>query len=124
MSSVRHGASGTTRICPHCKATILESAVVCPACRHHLRFAPGMAQRAPPSFSALRVEGTIRHPTTGEPWEYSVMLSIRNDRGEEITRQVIGVGALQPAEQRSFSLAVEVFTPAGARIPDNGGTSR
>ena len=124
MNTVRQGASGSTRVCPHCKATILESAAVCPACRHHLRFAPGMAQRASPSFSALNVEGTIRHPTTGEPWEYSVMLSIRNDRGEEITRQVIGVGALQPSEQRSFSLAVEVFTPSGARMPENSGTPR
>ena len=29
---------GKTRSCPHCRATILESAAVCPACRHHLRF--------------------------------------------------------------------------------------
>ncbi len=43
------------------------------------------------------------------------MLSIRNDRGEEIARQVVGVGALHPAERRTFTLAVEVFTPADAR---------
>ena len=30
--------SGATRTCPHCRATILESAIVCPGCRHHLRF--------------------------------------------------------------------------------------
>jgi hypothetical protein len=115
MSTTRQGIPGTTRICPHCRAAILESASVCPACRHHLRFDPGMAPRAVPSFSALRVEGTIRHPAVGEPWEYSVMLSIRNDRGEEIARQVVGVGALHPAERRTFTLAVEVFTPADAR---------
>lgn len=83
-----------------------------------------MAQRAAPSFSPLRVEGTIRHPAAGGPWEYSVMLSIRNHRGEEITRQVVGVGALQPEEQRTFTLAVEVFTPSEAKVPGNGGTSR
>jgi hypothetical protein len=44
-----------------------------------------------------------------------VVLTIKNDRGEEITRQVVGVGALNPQEQRSFSLAVEVFTPAAGR---------
>ena len=38
-----------------------------------------------------------------------MVLSVRNGRGEEITRQVVGVGALQPAEERTFTLAVEVF---------------
>ncbi|HEV8151033.1 MAG TPA: hypothetical protein VGP61_12675 [Gemmatimonadales bacterium] len=109
MSTIRQGTPGTTRICPHCRAEILDSASVCPACRHHLRFDPGAAARAVPSSTPLRVEGTIRHPAEGEAWEYSVTLSIRNDRGEEIARQVVGVGALHPAEQRTFSLAVEVF---------------
>ena len=115
MSATRQGAPGATRVCPHCRATILESASVCPVCQHHLRFDPGSAKRAQPSFVPLRVEGTIRHPPAGEPWEYSVLLTIRNDRGEEIARQVVGVGALQPADQRSFTLAVEVFAPADAR---------
>jgi len=115
MSTIRQGAPGTTRTCPHCRATILESASVCPACQHHLRFDPGAAARALPTFVPLRVEGTIRHPEAEEPWEYSVMLSIKNDRGEEITRQVIGVGALHSAEQRTFTLAVEVFTPGDGR---------
>lgn len=115
MSSVRQGAPGTTRTCPHCRATILESASICPACRHHLRFDPGAAERAQPSIMPLRVEGTIRHPQVGEAWEYSVMLSIRNERGEEISRQVVGVGALNPEERRTFSLAVEVFKPGDGK---------
>jgi hypothetical protein len=115
MSTTRQGAVGTTRVCPHCRATILESAAVCPACRHHLRFEPGAAERAAPSFCPLRVEGTIRHPTVGEPWEYSVTVSIRNARGEEVARQVVGVGALQPLEERTFTMAVDVFTPGDRR---------
>lgn len=115
MSTVRQSVPGTTRICPHCRASILESASVCPACRHHLRFDPGAATRAQPSFTPLRVEGTIQHPAAGEAWEYSVMISIKNEKGEEVTRQVVGVGALQPEEQRTFTLAVEVFTPADAK---------
>lgn len=111
MSAVRQGAPGATRSCPHCRTTILESAVICPACRHHLRFASEAERRPVPSFESLRVEGTIRHPAVGEPWEYAMTLSIRNERGEEVTRQIIGVGALMPSEQRSFTLAVEVFTP-------------
>ncbi len=113
--AIKQGVPGATRTCPHCRTTILESASVCPACKHHLRFEPGAASRAQPSSSPLRVEGTIRHPDGGEAWEYSVMLSIRNERGEEITRQVVGVGALGPKEERTFTLAVEVFNPDDAK---------
>jgi uncharacterized protein YbaR (Trm112 family) len=114
MSAVR-GTAGSTRTCPHCKATILESASVCPACRHHLRFdeSANLAQR--PKISPLHVEGTITPPAGGGAWEYTMVLSIRNDRGEEIARQVIGVGALFPDEQRTFSLAVEMTEATGAR---------
>jgi hypothetical protein len=38
-----------------------------------------------------------------------MVLSIRNERGEEVARKIVGVGALQPAEERTFTLAVEVF---------------
>jgi hypothetical protein len=101
---------GKTRTCPHCKATILESAMVCPGCQHHLRFDPA-AQRMLPAATPLKVEGTIRHPPGGDVWEYSIVLSVRNGRGEELTRQVVGVGALAPEDVRSFSLAVELFAP-------------
>lgn len=107
--------AGKTRTCPHCKSTILDSASICPACQHHLRFGQ-QADQVAPTASPLRVEGSIRHPG-GEPWEYSIVLSVRNERGEEITRQVVGVGALQPAEQRTFHLSVEMFKPAGPKIP-------
>jgi len=113
-------APGKTRVCPHCKSEILESARVCPACRHHLRFEPSK-DRDQPSFSALRVEGTIRHPDVGEAWEYSVVLCIRNDRGQEITRQVVGVGALHARDARTFDLSVEVFAPSGATPVYPGG---
>lgn len=113
MSTVRPGAPGATRTCPHCRVTILESASVCPACRHHLRFDPAATARGTPavSSSALRIEGTIKHPPTSEPLEYSVVVTIRNDRGKEIARQVVGAGALQPDETRTFTLSVEVFEP-------------
>lgn len=113
MSNAGQETSGKARSCPHCQATILESASICPACLHHLRFDAHAAQRALSSVSPLRVEGTIRHPAIGEPWEYSVLLAIHDERGEEIARQVVGVGALQPAEQRTFVLTVEVFAPGG-----------
>jgi len=103
---------GTTRNCPHCKAIILESATVCPGCQHHLRFGPLAGQRTVAVKTALRVEGAIKHPGNQEPWEYSVVISIRNERDEELARQVIGVGALLPSERRTFTLAVDVISPS------------
>ena len=103
------GTAGATRVCPHCKTTILESSVVCPACKHHLRFDPNAAARAQRTTSALSVEGTIRHPEDGDAWEYSMVLSIRNERDEEIDRKIVGVGAMRPGERRTFALSVEIF---------------
>jgi len=118
--AARPGATGATRTCPHCKATILDSASVCPGCRGHLRFDSAIVQQAVPNVTPLRVEGTIRQPTDGPPWEYSVVLSIRDARGEEVTRQVVGVGALNPGDERTFALAVEVFERIGAKPSGNG----
>jgi hypothetical protein len=116
MNTGRFATPGKTRSCPHCKATILDSATVCPGCQHHLRF-DSTTQRAEPALTPLRVEGSLRHPTNGGTWEYSVVLTIRDRRGQEIARQVVGVGALQPGDERAFTLAVEVFKPAEAREP-------
>lgn len=104
-------AAGKTRTCPHCKATILESMAVCPGCQHHLRFDPNVMERMVPAGTPLKVEGSIRHPPEGGAWEYSIMLTVRDEKGNELSRQVVGVGALQPTEQRSFSLTVELFAP-------------
>lgn len=40
-----------------------------------------------------------------------MVVSIKNDKGEDVARHVVGVGALQGGEGRSFTLAVEVFAP-------------
>ena len=113
MSTGRVALTGKTRICPHCKSTILESASVCPACQHHLRFDPKAIaeRRMQATFSALRVEGAFRHPEDGDAWEYSIVVSVRNDRGEEVARRVVGVGALNANEGRTVTLSVDVFTP-------------
>jgi hypothetical protein len=115
--NVRVVAPGKTRICPHCKTTILESASVCPGCSHHLRFDPKsiVEARAQQTFSALKVEGSFRNPKGADAWEYSVVVSIRNDRGEEVDRKVIGVGALDPRESRTVTLSVDVFAPRGPK---------
>jgi hypothetical protein len=107
MSNVRVPSAGATRACPHCRETILESAGVCPACGHYLRFDGRANGPQAPALTPLRIEGSIRHPPDGDPWEYTVVVSIRNDRGEEIARKLIGVGALRANEQRTFTLLVE-----------------
>ena len=121
MSNARPGSPGATRACPHCRETILESASVCPACRHHLRF--GASVEAPPetALTPLRIEGSIRHPADGDPWEYTVVVSIADDNGKEIAHKLIGVGAMNPNEQRTFTLSVEAV-PAKTRGPGKGGT--
>jgi len=107
----RPSPTGKTRTCPHCKAVILESLSICPGCMHHLRFDSDAAKRQVAATSALKVEAMIRHPPVEEAWEYYVTISIRNDRGEEVDRQVVNVGALQGAEKRTFTLSVEVLPP-------------
>ena len=123
MSAQRPGVPGTTRTCPHCRETILESAAVCPACRHHLRFEPRAADAPlpPEAITSLRVEGSIRNPGDAGTWEYSMVLTIRNERGEEIARKLVGVGAIQADEQRSFTLSVEML-PSGERNAVKRGT--
>ena len=59
MSSARPGSPGATRQCPHCRETILESAAVCPACRHHLRFGAGAVAPLAPALTPLCIEGKI-----------------------------------------------------------------
>ncbi|MEW9623523.1 hypothetical protein [Rhodanobacter geophilus] len=106
MTTARPGTAGATRSCPHCRETILESAGVCPACRHKLRFSESADATAATSVP-LRVEGSFRNPDSGA-WEYSMVLTIRNERGEEVARKLVGVGAMQPDEQRTFTLSVEM----------------
>lgn len=115
MSAVRPGTPGATRTCPHCRATILESASVCPACRHHLRFeaAAGTDSRRE---TALLVEGRLQADRSGEALEYTMTVVIRNERGEEVARHVVGVGAIEGTQSRSFSVAVETHAmPARSR---------
>jgi hypothetical protein len=100
--------AGATRTCPHCRATILESAIVCPGCRHHLRFdkdqRPG---GVPATRTAWQVEGTLDAQRMDSTTEYSILVVVRNERNEEVARQVVNVGSLQGVERRTFTLSIE-----------------
>jgi hypothetical protein len=110
--------AGATRTCPHCRATILESAAVCPGCKHHLRFdkdaRPG---GAPVMKTAWQIEGTLDAERMDAATEYSILVVVRNERNEEVARQMVSVGALQGAERRTFSLSIETSDPKPVFIP-------
>lgn len=108
----RRAAVGKTRSCPHCRATILESAAVCPACRHHLRFESRRGEQpAPEGQVALKVSGQFARQAAAGPGEYHVVVVIRDAGGAELARKVIGVGGLAPGEERKVDLTVEIFDP-------------
>jgi hypothetical protein len=111
MSTARPSNLGATRVCPHCKATVLENSAVCPGCRHHLRFNTGATAQtvAEEGYCALDVDGTIKHKVASEPCEYCVVLDVRNERGEQVVRQVVGVGVLQAGESRRLHVAVDML---------------
>lgn len=116
MTPPQAGTAGATRTCPHCRETILESSQVCPACNHKLRYGgPAGDLAAPAALTPLRVEGSFRNPSDAGAWEYSMVLTIRNERGEEIARRLVGVGAMQPGEQRTFAVSVEMNPASGKR---------
>ena len=95
-----------TRNCPHCKATILASAVVCPGCRGHLRF--DQKGGPPATKSAWQVEGTLKADGSKDALEYCILVSVRDERNQEVARHVVNVGSLQGLEQRTFTLSIEV----------------
>lgn len=121
MNGPRPGSPGATRQCPHCRETVLESAITCPACRHYLRVSADGEAPLAPALPPLCIEGTIRHPCAGDPWEYTIVVSIHNERGEELAHKLIGVGAMNPNEQRSFKLSVEAV-PARLKGPAKRGS--
>ena len=98
---------GKTRVCPHCKSVILDSANICPACHHHLRFGQKAEKGGAQKISAFHVQGTIRPPGDSSG-EYSVVISIRDEQGQEIKRQVVDVGAMEAQDRLTFDLSVEV----------------
>jgi hypothetical protein len=116
MSVARQGPVGATRICPHCKATVLMSANICPGCQHHLRFNAAAAEPQSAGIPAMRLVGTIEHAGSDE-CEYCVVIAISNERGEKITRQVVGVGALQPGERHAYSFSVDLMPARGPGSP-------
>jgi hypothetical protein len=74
-----------------------------------LRFNSANAEPQAESVSAMRIEGSIRHAAREESCEYCVVVSITNERGEKIARQVVGVGALQPGEKHKYTFSVDLM---------------
>ena len=106
------GPVGETWNCPHCGELILRSAISCPACQRRLRFdAVTQARSSPAPIYPFRIEGMIRHPDTETPWEYSVLVEVRDSQGEVLNRRVVGVGAVRPGDTRTVTLQMEMRMP-------------
>ena len=113
MKIARAPTAGESRSCPHCHAIILKSATACPICRHMLRAnAFGFEPQSKLTACPLWVEGTLENSTGDDPLEYQVLMEVRDDAGKVLSRQIIGVGALHPAEKRIFSVRVEMSADA------------
>ena len=117
MALARPSTLGATRVCPHCKAIVLQSANICPGCQHHLRFNIVNAEPQAQALSAMRIEGSIQHAERGEQCEYCVVVSITNEQGEKIARHVVGVGALQAGERHQYSFSVELMPVRTPKVP-------
>ncbi len=108
---------GETRACPHCRTVILASAAVCPKCQHHLRFEPSSpgAPKSAPTATAFHLEGTVRNDGPAPLREYMVVVTVRNEAGEVLGREVVNVGSIRAGDQRSVTLSVEYPLPPEPR---------
>lgn len=93
-----------TRTCPHCKATILASALVCPGCRGHLRIDKAGTPVMKPTW---QIEGSFKAERPNDPMEYTMVISVRDERNEEVARHVVNVGSVSGNERRTFTLSIE-----------------
>lgn len=108
---------GRTRQCPHCKSTILESADVCPACHHHLRFGADRRSGRARTETLFRIEGVVRPPDAAEACEYDVVVALYDEKGAELAREVVHVGALRAPASRKCVVAIEAHSAAAGSTP-------
>jgi hypothetical protein len=74
-----------------------------------LKFGSAAAEAASnPTECPLSVEGTINHPGSGEALEYFILMEVRDESGKLVSRQSLGVGAIDKTQKRIFTLRVEM----------------
>ena len=105
MSAMRPGETGATRTCPHCKATLLESAAVCPACRGHLRFDAPAVEAAQRGFR----DEFLRRATLRD----ALVAGLRERVPEAVLR---GPEPGSPAETEHCTSTSRASTPSKATV--------
>lgn len=109
---------GRTRSCPHCKSTILESADVCPACHHHLRFGADRRAGRARTETLFRIEGVVRPPDATDAWEYDVVVALYDEKGVELAREVVHVGALRAPASRKCVVSIDAYPSLAPAVPE------
>ena len=65
----------------------------------------------PATKTAWQIEGTLDAERMDAATEFSILVVVRNERNEEVARQIVNVGALQGVERRTFTLPIETSEP-------------
>ncbi|HWL62018.1 MAG TPA: hypothetical protein VNQ32_04440 [Steroidobacteraceae bacterium] len=65
----------------------------------------------PATKTAWQIDGTLDAERVDAATEYSILVVVRNERNEEVARQVVNVGSLQGVERRTFTLSIETSEP-------------
>jgi len=65
------------------------------------------AGNSPAAKAAWQIEGTFVPEHVDQTTQYTILVSVRDERNEEIARHVVNVGSVQGAERRTFTLSIE-----------------
>ena len=62
---------------------------------------------APVMKPTWQIEGSFGAEPPNDPMEYSMIISVRDERNEEVARHVVNVGSVHGNERRTFTLSIE-----------------
>lgn len=62
----------------------------------------------------FRIEGVVRPPDATDAWEYDVVVALYDDKGVELAREVVHVGALRAPASRKCVVSIDAYAAAAA----------
>lgn len=61
----------------------------------------------------FRLEGVVRPPDAAEAWEYDVVVALYDEKGVELAREVVHVGALRAPASRKCVVSIDAYPSTG-----------